>query len=141
MRFQCLRCTLHGLLGSHSDCAPVQEHLLQQATGRDLQVFVRSRPELEKIARMHPFEREGELRYLFVTLLRRIPDPADVEALLAEASGAESFATEGRTVYSIYREGFGTSRFSNNYLEKMLRMPATTRNWNSMQKLLAMIQE
>jgi uncharacterized protein (DUF1697 family) len=117
------------------------ERLLLRETGLGLKVFVRSRPELEKIARAHPFEREGEFRHLFVSLLRQAPDPKDVEALLAEASGAESFVFEGSTVYSIYREGFGTSRFSNNYLEKKLRMPATTRNWNSMQKLLAMIQQ
>ena len=113
--------------------------LLLQETGLDLEIFVWSRAELEMIARRHPFEREGELRYLFVTLLRRIPGREDVEALLAEASEAESFALEGRTVYSIYREGYGKSRFSNNYLEKKLRMPATTRNWNSIQKLREMM--
>ena len=117
------------------------EELLRQGTGLDLKVIVRSRPELEKIARTHPFEGEGEYRQLFVTLLRNTPDPRDVEALLAEATGAESFAVDGATVYSIYREGFGTSRFSNNFLEKKLRLPGTTRNWNSLQKLRNLMVE
>ena len=117
------------------------EDLLRQGTGLDLKVIVRSRPALRKIAELHPFSSEGEPKCLFVTLLRSIPDPRDVEILLAEATGAESFEVDGATVYSIYREGFGTSRFSNNFLEKKLRLPATTRNWNSLQKLRNLMDE
>jgi uncharacterized protein (DUF1697 family) len=40
-----------------------------------------------------------------------------------------------RVVYSYYGEGYGNSKRSNNFIEKILKVSATTRNWATIRKL------
>jgi len=53
----------------------------------------------------------------------------------------EEFAVSGREVFLFLPNGYGRTKLSNNFFEKALNVPATTRNWNTVTTLLEMAKE
>jgi uncharacterized protein (DUF1697 family) len=49
-------------------------------------------------------------------------------------SKVDDFTVKGREVYNLRRDR-GKSVFSNNFIEKVLKTPATTRNWTTICKI------
>ena len=107
-------------------------HLLR----REVTVFVLSLDDLRAITSAHPLAAMGDQSKLYVTLLSHEPEAADRENLLGTMNEVDRHEVSGRVVYSYYGEGYGTSKRSNNFIEKMLRVGATTRNWSTMRSVL-----
>ena len=103
--------------------------------GRDIPVFVLSREELDAIVAEHPLAILGSEDKLYVTLLAQEPEAEDRENLMGTMNDVDRHAMGKRVVYSYYGEGYGNSKRSNNFIEKMLKVNATTRNWATMTKL------
>lgn len=110
-------------------------------------VIVRTPAELGKIVAANPFL-EGKgigAAKLYVTFLERAPDPAKaavktLDALAARA-GNKRLALIGKDVHLYFPEGYGRSKLSNTAIEKALGLRATARNWNTVNKLLALSAE
>ncbi len=51
-------------------------------------------------------------------------------------SKVDDLAIEDKTVYLLCRKGYGRSMYSNNFFEKILKVTATTRNLETMNKLI-----
>lgn len=82
-----------------------------------------------------PFTPQGN-ETLHVTLLRqnqRVEKKSEQE-LLSLRSEADDFAARGSKVYN-FRLDRDKSIFSNNFIEKILKVSATTRNWNTICKI------
>ena len=109
--------------------------------GRDIGVLVFSTEELAAIVATHPLEALGPEDKLYVTLLAQEPEEADRENLLETMNDIDRHAMGKRVVYSYYGEGYGNSKRSNNFIEKMLKVMATTRNWNTMRTVYEMGRE
>ena len=103
--------------------------------GRDIGVLVLSREELAAIVASHPLAELGPAEKLYVTLLAQEPEAGDRENLIGTMNDVDRHAMGKRAVYSYYGEGYGNSKRSNNFIEKMLRVTATTRNWTTMTKV------
>jgi uncharacterized protein (DUF1697 family) len=103
--------------------------------GRDIVVIVKSFEELRRIVGSHPLAELGDPDKLYVTLLAYDPAKEDVEALMETMNDVDRHEVLHRAVYSYYGEGYGKSRRSNNFIEKILKVPATTRNWATMNAL------
>ena len=73
---------------------------------------------------------------LHVTFLRRTPAKSLIAKLDGMAAGADRFRCAGAEVYLHCPNGYGGTRLSNNALEKALGTQATTRNWNTVLKIL-----
>jgi len=103
--------------------------------GRDIGVIVLSLEELAAIVASHPLASLGPAEKLYVTLLSQEPEAGDRDNLLGTMNEVDRHAMGKRVVYSYYGEGYGNSKRSNNFIEKMLKVTATTRNWTTMTTL------
>lgn len=117
--------------------------------GRDIGVFVFPEADLAAALEAQPFDPGLGGDKIFFTLASGSLDPGRLEALLASLPGPEDFrlagpgaaGLSGRLLYGAYPAGYGTSKYSNNYLEKRFSVMATTRNLNTMERLLSLARE
>ncbi len=111
---------------------------LQAALGFEVPVMVLSAQELAGILDANPFARrelaEGER--LYVTVLERNPSAEVVAGLTADPRSTDEFAVAGRAAWVLCRGGYHKTAYSNGFFEKKLKMRATTRNLEVMEKLL-----
>jgi uncharacterized protein (DUF1697 family) len=109
------------------------ERQLENATGRRIQLFVRRMRAVQTIASKSPFAATDK-ETVHVTFLNEKPGRKAQDTLLALKSEADDFAFKGRELYNL-RLDPGASVFSNNWVEKILNMPATTRNLTTITKI------
>jgi uncharacterized protein (DUF1697 family) len=114
---------------------------LKNELDRDIGVIVKSFEELRRIAESHPLAELGDSKNLYVTFLSYDPTKPDVEALMETMNEIDRHEVTNRIVYSYYGQGYGNSKRSNNFLEKMLKVVATTRNWKVVRELAAFASE
>lgn len=116
---------------------------IKQKYGFDVKVLIRTRNELAKIIKQNPFlKNEGvDVKRLYVTFLERKPDAKLINNLAADKETIDSYKVIGTEVYLHVPGGFGKTIFSNSYIENKLRLNATTRNWNTVNKLLQLTSE
>jgi uncharacterized protein (DUF1697 family) len=103
-------------------------------------VIVKSQAQLEKIAAAHPLASKGNDKSLYVTALNATPSKKLIEEVMGMDYGADRFIIQGDVIYGCYGQGYGKSKFTNNYFESKLSVCGTTRNWNTLQKLLEMMK-
>ncbi|NBC08978.1 MAG: DUF1697 domain-containing protein [Bacteroidetes bacterium] len=111
---------------------------IQEDFGYEVPVLALTAQELEEIAAQNPFSEEAEAdgRRMLLTLLNAPPAAGTVEQLDAKEYGSERYVVQGRVVYLHCPEGYGRAKLNNNFLERKLQVPATTRNWKTVVKLL-----
>jgi uncharacterized protein (DUF1697 family) len=114
---------------------------LSEKLGLEVGVIVKGRDELAAIVAEHPFATGDNDKELYVTVLGGRPDEEGKREILGLGSDTEKFAFGEGAVYALYLQGYGHAKFTNNYLEKKLKVRCTTRNWNTMRTLLAMMDE
>jgi uncharacterized protein (DUF1697 family) len=103
--------------------------------------FVRSASEWGAILQGNPFHRESEVDpgHLLVTVLKAAPAPAAWKALDAAIQGPERVSGSVRHAYIVYPEGTGRSRLTATLIERCLGTRGTSRNWNTVGKLQALL--
>jgi uncharacterized protein (DUF1697 family) len=110
------------------------EHQLENVAKYKIEFFVRTMRQVQSIAQNVPFTaKDGEMAY--VTFFNKKPDKKSQLALLAFKSDADDFAFKGRELYNLRRDR-EKSIFTGNFVEKMLKMPATTRNLTTINKIV-----
>ncbi len=114
---------------------------VRHVVGKEVAVIVRSLEEVRAIVDAHPLAELGGEDKLYVTLLSHDPEASDRENLLETMNEVDRHEMGRRVVYSFYGEGYGNSKRSNNFIEKMLKVTATTRNWHTMKTLYGMGNE
>lgn len=110
--------------------------------GFDVPVIVLTSTEFKKIAAKHPFGSEtGDEKSLYITVLGEKPKSSLVKELKKKAqSWPDKFKIVGRTVFVRCSGGYRDTKLTNNFIEKMLNVKATSRNWRSTGKILAMLE-
>jgi uncharacterized protein (DUF1697 family) len=106
---------------------------IESATEYKTQLFVRTIRDVQSIASKSPFTAEGD-ETVHITFLHGKPDKKQQQALMSFKSDADDFAVKGREVYNL-RQARQKSVFSNNFIEKILKMPGTTRNMTVIKKI------
>jgi uncharacterized protein (DUF1697 family) len=103
-------------------------------------VIVRTAADVARILAANPFltEKGMDVTRLHVTFLERAPAKAAVKALDALPAGTDRFRHAGEEIYVHCPNGYGNTKLSNSAFEKALGIRATTRNWNTVNKLCAM---
>ena len=109
----------------------------------EVPVLVKSASEMQDIFNRNPFlpAKIDELNYLLVTMLSDQPEKSDVEQLISYADFGEELRYEGKELYLYFPNGYGRSKLSNNFVERKLKVKATTRNWKTIRKLTEMCAE
>ena len=102
-------------------------------------VLLRTPAELETIAASNPYlSRKADLSKLHVVFLDRAPPASAVAELDPERSPPDEFTLQGRELYLHLPNGAGRSKLTLDYLERVLGVRATQRNWNTLVQLLAL---
>jgi uncharacterized protein (DUF1697 family) len=111
--------------------------LIREHIGPDLVVVVRTGDQLQEILGGNPFE-GLDISRVFYTLFAQ-PPPADkVNKLISQDYSPEKIVIDGQCAYLFIPTNAARSTLSNNYLEKKLGVSATTRNNNTLRKVIEM---
>jgi uncharacterized protein (DUF1697 family) len=114
---------------------------LRGAFGLEITVLIRTGPQLRRVATQNPWlEQRGDPSALHVTFLAAPPPRAQVRALAARAAGPDDAVVVGREVYLRCPNGYGKTKLNNAHLERVLGVPATTRNWKTVLTLRELLE-
>ena len=109
---------------------------IEEAVG--VRVMLRTEAELRGVVANNPFDPVRNPSQLLVAFLER-DAPDDAAARLRKVySGPDVFHVAGRELYVDYLEGIGKSKLTHTLLERTLGMATTMRNWNTVNRLLAL---
>ncbi|MDQ3797958.1 MAG: DUF1697 domain-containing protein [Acidobacteriota bacterium] len=114
------------------------ERELREAFGFEVRAMLRTLDELEEIVARNPFKEPEAGAKAYISFLSAAPDAGAKESLESLSNDFEVFRFGGvRELYSLLRPGKpGKELFSNNFIEKRLKVAATTRNPNTVNKVL-----
>lgn len=105
----------------------------------DVPVLVLALTDIAQIVQQNPF-RERNLEPgdgLYFTLLYQPPQQEHIQTLMAYLSKTDDeIYISDRCAYLLCHKGYGRALLNNNFIENKLRVQATTRNLNTMTKLL-----
>jgi uncharacterized protein (DUF1697 family) len=106
-------------------------------------VILRTAAEMRDVIARNPFgKRRGiEPGKLLVSFLASDPGEEARKKLRQMKCDPEELRVEGREVYIYFPNGMGRSKLPWAGLDKMLKTPATGRNWNSVTKMLEMAEK
>lgn len=109
--------------------------VIKQNFGGELAIVARTPEQIRGVLERSPF-RGADTSRLYFTLLASPPDPA----LVADLAGADWSPDELRVVedciYTLFATRLSDSKLNNNFYERKLKVAATTRNFNTMTKLV-----
>jgi uncharacterized protein (DUF1697 family) len=113
------------------------ERELERRLRLSTDLFVRTSEEWTEVVKGNPFPKEAKSdpAHLTVAFLKAAPQPAAWSALRHAIRGPERVEGAGREAYIVYPEGIGRSRLTPAIIERSLGTRATSRNWNTIQKL------
>jgi len=120
----------------------IEKHL-HKTLGYEVETMLRSISEIEEIIKNNPFGKvkldKTVVEYL--TILHEEPSDNLKNSLLASSDNIATFKMKNREVYTLYLRTNAKHPFSNNFVEKKLKVAATTRNWTVINKVLNFAKE
>ncbi|HWI51103.1 MAG TPA: DUF1697 domain-containing protein [Symbiobacteriaceae bacterium] len=126
------------LFVSSEEAEPLRRRIEQQIQavfGFDVPLALRTLAQWERIIAACPFPADDGL---CVAVLAEAPTPEGIDRLLAHKIEEDELSAAGSEVYLLYRQPIHKSKLTTNLLEKRLGVPATVRNWQTMNKLAAL---
>src|SRR5437660_8305648 len=117
------------------------EKKLLKAFGHQVAVVLQTIAELEAILKLDPFRKikPGADVMRFVAFLAAEPAVKAKLPLVSSTEKLEVLAIKNRAALILcYRKPNGFFSFPNSFFEKHFRVTATTRNWNTVQRIVAL---
>ena len=112
------------------------EKAIAENYGFDVPVIVRTEKELENSIKNNPFFDENtDIKQLHMTFLKEKPSKETIENARAFNFEPDKFKIIDREVFLLCAGKYHKSKLTNNFLEKQLKVGATTRNWTTVTKL------
>ncbi len=128
----------NALLDTHLPANEVEKQvyeLIKKHIGADLAVMVRTGEQLQQVLKDNPFTNENISRVFFV-LFAEPPPPQIARELMAEDFGDEKLVITETAGYMYIPGNAARSKISNVKHWKKLGVAATTRNFNTLNKLV-----
>ena len=102
-----------------------------------------SRVEFEEAFVKNPFIHQGldDFKKLHVTFLDHTPSQEQIDKLLPYKAESEELIFGKICFYMHFPDGYAKTKLSNQAIESKLKSSATSRNWNTMMKLDAILKE
>jgi uncharacterized protein (DUF1697 family) len=118
------------------------EDALEQTFGFRPTVFLRSCSELRDVVARNPFAGDPGIdgAKLLVTFLSREPEAELREKILALPATSEQIRFFGSEMYIYFPDGMGRSKLAARLADRSTALFGTSRNWNTVCKLLAMAE-
>lgn len=113
--------------------------IIRSHYGFDVPTMVFTAAEWLQFQRNNPFLVKGgvEEAHLHLTILAKAPS----EILHPEVQTKDEYHLQGRAIYLHCPNGYGRTKLTNAFWEKVSGMEATTRNWKSVKKLATLLVE
>jgi uncharacterized protein (DUF1697 family) len=110
---------------------------LHDQTGLDVKVLVRTRAELAEVVKRNPLrEHADNPKHHHVVFLSDRPDPKLLAAVDPADYAPEMFQLHGRELFMWWPAGAHKARLTHSFWERKLKVTATARNWNTVERLL-----
>jgi uncharacterized protein (DUF1697 family) len=118
------------------------EAQIEQSFGFAVLVFVRGVPDFQRVLAGNSFlKAHADPSKLHVTFLYSPPSQAALSSLPIPGADGDQFWFGEQAVYLYCPNGYGKTRFSNDFFERKLSVPATTRNWNTVNTLFQLAHQ
>jgi uncharacterized protein (DUF1697 family) len=113
------------------------EQAILEKFGFNVPVILRTPEEIASCIQHNPFHNtDGSPKdNIYVTFLESEPSEGLSEAIRRQAYFPDRFFIIRREIYIDCAGGYGTTKLSNTFFEKKLRVRATTRNWKTVNTL------
>ena len=126
--------------GPEPDASKLRELIegqTEKAFGFQVSVFIRDAQEFRRIIDSNPFlrQRNEDPAKLHVTFLYQAPSPAAWDTLSVPEGETDEFVRGEKEIFLFCPNGYGTTKLSNSFFERKLGVPATTRNWRTVNVL------
>jgi uncharacterized protein (DUF1697 family) len=126
--------------GRPADLGRAIEQRITEELGISLNAVLRSRAQLAQVVGANPFIPLGaDTAKLHVTFLAG-PPQTDASTTQLPNVAPDEFRIIGQEVYVHCPGGYGTTKLTNAFWERRLRIGATTRNWRTVNKLLELAE-
>ncbi len=120
---------------SAADIERLVHDVILESFGGDLAIIAKTPAQVRSLLSKNPLPQEDTSR-LYFTLLAAKPNAALLREFLTLDFGPDRVEIVGDVVYTLYATRMSDSKFNNNFYERRLKTSATTRNYNTMTKLL-----
>jgi uncharacterized protein (DUF1697 family) len=119
------------------------EAQIEQTFGFAVTVFIRDNHDFQRIIDRNPFlgDRLEDPAKLHVTFLYRRPAESERRDLIVPSDQADEFIVGEQEIFLFCPNGYGRTKFSNNFFERKLKVSATTRNWKTVTALAKLATE
>jgi uncharacterized protein (DUF1697 family) len=116
------------------------EAALEKRFGMKVDFHVRTADEWKAIVKANPFAAQAlkDPGHLLVSCYKLPLDKDNVKALQAAITGPEIVKADDRQLYMVFPDGIGNSK-ATVLVDRKLAAKGTARNWNTVQKLLALV--
>ena len=113
---------------------------IKKSHGFEPKVLLLDAAKLEKVIKANPFpegEREGNT--LHFNFLASVPPEPDLAGIEKDRAASERWQLKGDVFYLYAPDGIGRSKLATS-MERLLGVPMTGRNWNTVRKLKELIE-
>lgn len=115
------------------------EKLLLKTLGFEVEVLLRSIDEIKDVVKNDPFKKQrSEADKYYVVFLKTQPEKELIRQLEALSCDTDSFKIIGDELYWLCSPAAGNSIVKSAFFEKKLKVLTTNRNWNTVNKILAL---
>lgn len=126
-----------------NDLAKRIQEVISEQYGLQVPVIVITAKEFSAIFSKNPFlsERNADRSKLHVTFLSEKPKQEYLEKIAEVTHPPDECTIRDKAAYLYCPNGYGRTKFTNNFFEHHLKVTASTRNWKTMIKLQQMVTQ
>jgi len=121
------------------------EHLIcsqiEKEFGLAVPVIVLTKENLQYAIDNNPFSKDKDEKFLHLTFLAEKPMVFETESIVEKKENNEEISFAENVVYLYCPNGYGNTKLTNTFLERKLKVTATTRNWKTTTELLKIIEQ
>jgi uncharacterized protein (DUF1697 family) len=125
---------------SESLLSGVIERQIHEVFGFEVSVMIRTLAEMEEVITNNPFQLTDPeaFKRWYVSFLPAVPSAEALDKLRIYEEGPDKLRFAGREMYVLYEISVSQSPLFKVSFDKILGMSVTARNWNTVNKLVAM---
>jgi uncharacterized protein (DUF1697 family) len=109
--------------------------ILSNSFGIETSSFVFEKTDFEQLLKKNPFQNENT-KELYFTFLEEPLNTKELQTSLKNKSIEDQFFIDANNIFIHCPGGYGKTKLNNNFFEKKLSTKATTRNYNTVKKLI-----
>jgi uncharacterized protein (DUF1697 family) len=118
------------------------EQKIKERYNFDVPVITRTVAEMGNLINQNPLLEDESLDQdkLHVTFLAELPAPEHLVKIEPTLYNPDKFRIQGKEVFLFCPNGYGNTKLNNTFLERKLKVTATTRNWRTVNELFRIMK-